>query len=45
MDWFRNKRDKTKEKAEKEGALNEAEQALQGDPLQEAVHKNQKKQR
>ncbi|HET7657457.1 MAG TPA: small acid-soluble spore protein SspJ [Bacillales bacterium] len=45
MDWFKNKKDKTKEKAAKEGALNEAEQALDGDPLQEAVKKNQKKQR
>ncbi|HEX6923071.1 MAG TPA: small acid-soluble spore protein SspJ [Bacillales bacterium] len=49
MDLFKSKKEKQKEKSAKnmkgsEDALNEAEQALEGDPLQEAVKKNQKEQ-
>jgi SspJ family small acid-soluble spore protein len=46
MDWFKkdNKNEQQKSAKNAKGAqdaLNEAEQALEGDPLQEAVKKNQ----
>lgn len=46
MDWLKNDNKKEQQKSGKDAkeaqdVLNEAEQALEGDPLQEAVQKNQ----